>query len=658
MQTRVRQGGATHDRRTGNMVWADFTHFTTRPIDGTPDMDLHAHCFAFNCTWDRVEERWKAGQFHDLHIDRPYYEAAFHARLAARMKALGFGIERQGRDGKYWDIEGIPRDLVEKFSRRTAEIEARAKELGITDADAKGALGAATRERKAKSLTMGQLVEGWRARMSTADWNAFHAVWENAAAGETDGTSQEAAPSWGQWLRGLFHSAPPPTPPVAEPSLTAEDAMDYAVAHAFTRASVVRERQLKEIALRYGVVGGVLPEDVQRQVEAGEHGVLTAAVDGHTLATTRGVHAEEQAMLAFARQGRGVFAPLGLGQPEYASTRLNAGQQAAVRHVLASHDQVMMIRGHAGTGKTTLMQAAVPEIERVSGKKVFTFAPWSEAARGTLRAEGFREANTVEHMLTNEVLHRRMQGQVIWIDEAGQLGTREMRRVFELADRLDCRLILAGDPGQHTSVARGDALRLLESHGGLRPAVVSEIVRQRGAYKEAAALFAGGEILQGFDTLDRLGWITEEPDAASRYAGLARDYVAIAEAGQSLRVVAPTHREGREAAAAIREALRRAGRLEGPDRPFFTLRNLQWTDAQKSDAALYRPGLVVQFVQNCPGIRNGSRFQVSRIEGGAGLDEGRGQQRDPPAAPAGGAVQRLRARYPAAGRGRSRAHHF
>jgi hypothetical protein len=219
-------------------------------------------------------------------------------------------------------------------------------------------------------------------------------------------------------------------------------------------------------------------------------------------------------------------------------------------------------------------------------------------------------------MLTNEVLHRRMQGQVIWIDEAGQLGTREMRRVFELAGRLDCRLILAGDPGQHTSVARGDAMRLLESHAGLRPAVVNEIVRQRGAYKEAAALFAGGETLQGFDTLDRLGWITEEPDAQRCYATLARDYVAIAEAGQSQRVVAPTHREGREAAAAIREALRRSGRLAGPDRPFFTLRNLQWTDAQKSDAALYRPGLIVQFVQNCPGIKNGARWQISRIEGG------------------------------------------
>jgi conjugative relaxase-like TrwC/TraI family protein len=31
MHTRVRIDGAQYDRRTGNMVWADFTHFTSRP---------------------------------------------------------------------------------------------------------------------------------------------------------------------------------------------------------------------------------------------------------------------------------------------------------------------------------------------------------------------------------------------------------------------------------------------------------------------------------------------------------------------------------------------------------------------------------------------------------------------------------------------------
>ena len=41
-KARVRKEGADADRDTGNLIWTDFTHFTTRPVDGAPDPDLHA----------------------------------------------------------------------------------------------------------------------------------------------------------------------------------------------------------------------------------------------------------------------------------------------------------------------------------------------------------------------------------------------------------------------------------------------------------------------------------------------------------------------------------------------------------------------------------------------------------------------------------------
>src|ERR1700752_506815 len=62
MKTRVRLAGKNEDRTTGNMVWGEFIHTTARPVDGVPDPQLHAHCFAFNSTWDDKEGRWKAGQ--------------------------------------------------------------------------------------------------------------------------------------------------------------------------------------------------------------------------------------------------------------------------------------------------------------------------------------------------------------------------------------------------------------------------------------------------------------------------------------------------------------------------------------------------------------------------------------------------------------------
>src|SRR5207248_2849486 len=80
MKTRVRKGGKDTDRATGNMVWAEFIHTTSRPVDGIPDPQLHAHVFAFNATWDSEERHWKAGQFRGLKADAPYFQAGFRVR--------------------------------------------------------------------------------------------------------------------------------------------------------------------------------------------------------------------------------------------------------------------------------------------------------------------------------------------------------------------------------------------------------------------------------------------------------------------------------------------------------------------------------------------------------------------------------------------------
>src|SRR5438105_12311762 len=123
MRARVRRRAQDTDRTTGNMVWAEFIHTTSRPVDGVPDPQLHAHVFVFNTTWDQEESRWKAGQFRELKRDAPYFQAAFRVRLANRFQELGFGVERKRDD---FEIAGIAADVLKRFSRRTAQIEKRA----------------------------------------------------------------------------------------------------------------------------------------------------------------------------------------------------------------------------------------------------------------------------------------------------------------------------------------------------------------------------------------------------------------------------------------------------------------------------------------------------------------------------------------------------
>lgn len=575
---------------TGNLVWGEFIHTTARPVDGVPDPHLHSHCFTFNATFDEAEDRWKAAEFGDIKRDARYFEAAFHARFAKNLADQGFGIQR---NEKGWELAGIPGTVNEKFSRRTHEIEATAASRGITNADQKAELGARTRQRKAKELGGEELRCEWDSRLTDPERAAIH------AAGNED---------------------PPSTNGSSPAGITAEAALAYATEHEFSRASVTAERKVLETALRRGV-GEVTVEGVHEAAE--ESALLRRDVNGRTMVSTESVLDEERAMIAFAREGRGTCAPLGIDQ-EIQTDFLNDGQRAAVRHVWDSHDRVMMIRGGAGTGKTTLMRETARGLKE-SGRGVVVLAPTAEASRGVLRREGFFDADTVARFLGDEEMQARSKGGVLWIDEAGLLGTRDVGRVFEKADELECRVVLCGDTRQHRAVARGDALRLLETEAGVRPAEVTAIVRQKGSYREAVDAIAKGDVEGGFEQLDALGAIREVDDH-ERHEVLAKEYLASVGEKKTALVVSPTHREGEAVTELIRDGLRENGQLRGGEFVIPKLKNSGWTEAERSDPARYELGHVVQFHQHCGKAKAGERYRVVGTEHEVTLEHESGKQ--------------------------------
>jgi conjugative relaxase-like TrwC/TraI family protein len=167
MATRVRVGGQDDDRKTGNLVGMHVIHRTTRPNkdDHLPDMALHSHVVVFNATHDLVENRWKAAQIGGIKHDAPYYEALYHNRLAANLKAIGYGIRRKD---KAFEVAGISDEMIRKFSRRTATIEEMAAALGLRNAESKAKLGATTRLHKVE-LKEADLTRYWQSRLSNAE---------------------------------------------------------------------------------------------------------------------------------------------------------------------------------------------------------------------------------------------------------------------------------------------------------------------------------------------------------------------------------------------------------------------------------------------------------------------------------------------------------
>ena len=580
MQTRVRIGGAQEKRITGNMVWAEFVHMTARPVDGKPDPHLHAHCFAFNATYDQVEERWKAGHFGDLKRDALYFEAAFHSRLAGHIRDLGYDVEGKGR---FWEVTGVPDSVIDKYSRRRDQIEALAEQLGITDAAEKDRLGATSREKKVK-MSMEELSAEWASRLTPEEKAAMDAARQAA---EGKGRSENIG----------------------------EQAITHALGHVFERASVVSEKEVLEAALRFGV--GRLSVEQAKAAFAGDKNVIYKVVEGERRCTTTEVCEQEKRIVAFAKETRGILDPIKAQPHEFADTRLNEGQRRAVEHVLSSRDQVTMFRGRPGTGKTTLMQEAVQAIN-AAGYGVVTLAPTAEASRTTLREAGFPTANTLESFLQNEANQKEARGQVIWVDEAGLLSAKAMDRLLNVAKAQGARVVLAGDPDQHNAVERGDAMYLLEKHAGLPVPEVTKIIRQKEeTYRHAVEAMSGGDVEKAFSKLDQMKAFVEEAELGRLHSRIADDYLGLVNSGKEALIIAPQHQEGIAINAKVRERLREAGRIWGADCVVPRLTNLKLTEAERADPRHYQAGQVVQFVQHAPGFRRGERLSVVGREGDA-----------------------------------------
>ena len=572
VRARVRKGGRNEERVTGNMVYGEFVHLTSRPVDGVPDPHLHAHCFVFNATHDQEEGKWKAAELGAVVRDAVYYEAAFHARLSRRVAELGYGVERT-KNG--WEVAGFDRATLEKYSRRTAEVEKEAAAKGITSPEEKARLGAKTREKKGAARSLAELQAEWKGRLGLDERQRFSAI------------AARRIPS-------------------AERPATPEVAVEHALKHGFERAAVVPGKRLLATALKRGY-GSVRPEDVKRSFQS-RKGVIRQQSGGQTLVTTKEVLAEEAAVIAFARDGRGTCKPIAKGDVSFEGSELNEQQQAAVRHIMQSRDRVMLVRGAAGTGKSSLLRAAA-RTSQARGNPVHVFAPTTEAA-GVLRRDGFAEAQTVARLIADKKAQEAVRGGLLVIDEAALVGTRDMKEVFRVASAQDARVLLLGDHKQHAAIPRGTPFRLLQTHAGIKPVEVRDILRQKGQYKAAVECLARGDVAAGFERLDSMGAIQAVPDE-TRHIRLAADYIAAAGKGKSCLVIAPTHREGQAVTERIRARLKEEGQLGQRERAVVQQVSFGMTEAERADAVNYRAGDLVQIMQNCRGgFRKGERWEV------------------------------------------------
>ncbi|WP_157369266.1 MobF family relaxase [Zavarzinella formosa] len=650
--TRVRKGGALEDRLTGNLVAFAVEHPETRPAksDNMPDPDRHIHMVVFNVTYDSKEHAWKAVKFRPIMELRKFFDRRFDQRLASKLADLGYGIETKTKEGKYysWDIKGMPKSVTEKFSRRTTEVDKLAEELGVGSAQGKDKLGATSRQFKRKDMTLDDYREYWQSRVTPAEAQTITNLIDAANLGQNPpqtNTADKAVAyaidhhferrSVMDWhdlaITAMERSMGGALPEEIEPDAVRQGAL-LKDGQVTTKEVLAEESRIIDFAREGKGTIRPLGADIGKTMSGNrvrsqpQFSSVDVQKEGDIRASSLGqqkgrpdeskqpaqkdyqsIYANHTATLSPEQQA----ASAGHFREAAKMATLSPEQTALVNHILTSADQIILVIGDAGTGKTHAVKSAFQQIDR----PVEMLAPSVEASRTVLREAGFTKADTVASFLLSEERQAAVKGGVIWVDEAGLLAIKDLSRLTDIAKQQNARLVLQGDPKQHRSVVRhGNMINVLQEYAGLPVGRLTEVWRQKHkGYKAIVADIAKGQTSKAFDELNVLGWVRQ----VDSNTALVDDYMAGLKKDQL--VIAPTHVECDEVTAAIRERLQEKGIVGRDEHVFETLRPLAWTNAEKGDTTRYEGTEVLQFHRNSGSFKAGDRVRVADWKPGVKL---------------------------------------
>ena len=170
---------------------------------------------------------------------------------------------------------------------------------------------------------------------------------------------------------------------------------------------------------------------------------------------------------------------------------------------LAAEEQLLILTGGPGTGKTTSVRAILTLFERM-GLDVLLAAPTGRAAKRMGDVCG-RDAQTIHRLLgmswderTGEVKFQKdesdpLKADAVIVDETSMVDLALMRAFLAALPR-GCRLVLVGDPDQLPSVGAGNVFSDLIRSARVQTVALTEVFRQA---KQSAIIRSAHAVNEG-----------------------------------------------------------------------------------------------------------------------------------------------------------------
>ncbi len=522
-----RGAGGVVQVRGGGLVAAAFRHRASR--DGDPL--LHTHVVTGNLT-QGPDDRWTALDARHLYRHAKtagfLYQAQLRREVTERL-GLSWGPVEKGTA----DIEGVGRGVIEHFSQRRARILEHMEAHGGRSAVSAQVAALETRRAK-RDVNVDRLREQWCARA------AEHGL---------------EAPAVERLLRGGYRGIPIASD-VSPGALTRE-------ASTFGRPELLQAlADAQPLGARVSDLERIADNMLDyREVVALPRGRAPAGLTEPRF-TTQEMLATEQDLIDRATSsldnGRAVVSNEAV-RAAFAERDLSGEQRVVVSSLCGSGDGVSVVRAPAGTGKTHVLDAA--REAWAAGRVEVVGCALSARAALELRDQAAIASVTIAQRT------RRLddgmclpRAGVLVVDEAGMVGTRDLARLAEAAERVAAKLVLVGDDRQLPEIQAGGAFHALAER--LPTNELHDVRRQHQAWdRQALDALRSGEVEQWARAYRNRGQITIAPTAPATRDALVNDW---ARADGDRLMIAARRDDVRDLNDRARQLLQQDGRL-GPD---------------------------------------------------------------------------------------------
>lgn len=519
-----REGKMGCIKTTAEIVAACFNHNETRALDPL----LHTHAMLLNIGF-------RNDKFGCLATGGLYRSAltigqVYQTQMADELKKMGFQVElKELNEGVIAEIAGVPEDIQKTFSKRTKEIDDWLVDHDFDEAGwaAKKVAAAASRSGKVKGPEL------------ALDTLQAHWVSEAQESGHTEQTVLASCKQALVPLRARY---------------AREDAFKLMESRALENlGSTFSEADVFRAVMECGI--GRMSLDLLKEEARSLCSELVSLghdENGQRRYTTPNILDMESAILGWALTHKdsqrhrvndeAIFKVLADFEAKK-GFRLNSEQLDGVRHILGN-GALATIQGKAGTGKSTMLEAARMACES-QGFKMIGCAVASKAADG-LREVGIQSDNVAK--LLSKLKRRKIiidEKTIVVVDEAGMLGTAQGNSLQRWCANHGAKLVLVGDTEQLQAIGAGGIHGLAVSKLGT--VELREIQRQKTEEDRKIVLsLEAGQAQDALADIRKQGRLTVLESGKVMVKQISADFLDSAEPLKEKVVIAETRRMVRE----------------------------------------------------------------------------------------------------------------